>query len=660
MRIFRELNQLPKFKNAVLTIGSFDGVHSGHQKILQRVSQIAANHDGESVLITFHPHPRFVLAPDSTRLRLLSTIDEKIDLLKKYNIDNLVIVPFDASFYEQSPEDYILDFLVEKFQPHTIVIGYDHKFGKDRAGNIQLLQQFSKEKGFNIEQIQKQEIEDIAVSSTKVRKALEAGEVKKAAKLLQHPFSINGKVVHGERIGHTIGFPTANLDLGDPHKLIPPIGIYAVWVFHKGQKYGGMLYIGNRPTIKDHNNKISIEVNLFEFSGDLYDKNLKVDFVEHIREDVSFAGLDALRLQLAKDEISARKILGLEKKKSTDAAVAVVILNYNGVDHLQTFLPSVLKTTYAGAKIWVADNGSTDESLAILKNKFPEVNLIEMPINLGFTGGYNSALEKIDSPYTVLLNSDVEVTPDWLEPLMEQMEKDPSIGICQPKILAYKSKESFEYAGAAGGIIDDLGYPLCRGRVFDTVEVDKGQYDQAAEVSWASGCALLIRTELYKKLGGLDADYFAHMEEIDLCWRIKRAGYKVMAFPESTVYHLGGGTLNYQNPRKTFLNFRNSLYTLYKNESKSTYLWKTLMRLILDAPAALRFLLLGQWKDLWAIIKSHWSFFSQIPRLHRKRKRDQDLIEKIRIGPSRVEKGRYKGSIIWAYFAKGKRTFDQL
>ncbi len=660
MRIFRALNQLPKFKNAVLTIGSFDGVHTGHQKILQRVSHIAAENDGESVLITFHPHPRFVLAPDSTRLRLISTIDEKIELLKKYEIDNLVIVPFDASFYEQSPEDYILDFLVEKFTPHTVVIGYDHRFGKNRAGDIELLKRFSIEKGFNIEQIQKQEIQDIAVSSTKVRKALQSGEVKKAANLLQHPFSITGKVVHGERIGHKIGFPTANLDLENPHKLIPPIGIYAVWVIHKDQKYGGMLYIGDRPTIKDHNNKISIEVNIFDFSKDLYDQYLKVEFVDHIRADISFDGLDALKLQLAKDEIAAREILGLEKKKPSKAEVAIVILNFNGVEHLQTFLPSVLQTSYAGAKIWVADNGSTDESLDILKNQFPEVGLIEMPENLGFAGGYNAALEKIDSPYLVLLNSDVEVKKNWLEPLMEEMEKDPSLGICQPKILAYQRKDSFEHAGAAGGIIDTLGYPLCRGRVFETIEVDQGQYDQAQEVFWASGCALLIRTDLYKKLGGLDADYFAHMEEIDLCWRVKRAGYKVMSFPQSTVYHLGGGTLNYQNPRKTFLNFRNSLYTLYKNESKPAYIWKTFLRLVLDGPAALRFLALGQWQDLWAIVKSHWSFFSQIPHLNRKRKRDQALIENIRIGDSRVEKGRYKGSIIWAYFAKGKRTFDQL
>lgn len=340
--------------------------------------------------------------------------------------------------------------------------------------------------------------------------------------------------------------------------------------------------------------------------------------------------------------------------------VAIVILNYNGVSHLRTYLPSVLANKDQFSTIWVADNGSTDASLRILEEEFPEVKILALGQNYGFAEGYNQALKQIDGDYYVLLNSDVAVDANWLSPLLQRMEEDETVGICQPRILSHRQQDAFEYAGAAGGWLDKYGYPFCRGRIFDTVEKAEGRYTDATEIFWASGCAMMVRAELYKGLGGLDGDYFAHMEEIDFCWRAKRAGYKVMVYPESTVYHLGGGTLNYSNPRKTFLNFRNSLYTLYKNEKGWTMMSKVFMRLCLDAPAAYQFLFKGQWRDFIAIAKAHWSFFRKIPTLNTKKKKEQEQIDAHRIGPDRTTWGRYSKSIVWAYFAKGKKTFKEL
>lgn len=657
MRIYRDLSEIPEFKNAVLTIGSFDGVHTGHQKIIERVRQIAAANGGESVLITFHPHPRFVLAPDSTRLRLLSTIEEKIKLLEHYGIDHLVIVPFTDSFYQQSPEDYLHNFLLDKFNPHTIVIGYDHRFGKNRTGDIAFLRRAAEQEGFRIEEIQKQEVDEIAVSSTKVRQALSTGAVKTAAVLLQHPFTLNGTVVRGQQIGKTLGFPTANIQVNNPYKLIPPKGIYAVWVVHKNQKYGGMLYIGDRPTLPQYNN-ITIEVNIFNFNQEIYGDSLEILFVDHIREDQQMSSLAALSAQLAKDEIAARAILQVEKKKSPK--VAIVILNYNGVEHLRTYLPSVLKHQSPEAEIWVADNGSSDDSLLVLEKEFPQVKVIRLAQNFGFAEGYNQALQQLDQEYFLLLNSDVEVTAEWTEQLLKEMEADPGVGACQPKVLSHRQRQHFEHAGAAGGWVDRLGYPFCRGRLFTEVEEDRGQYDAPAEIFWASGCALLVRADLFRQLGGLDGSYFAHMEEIDFCWRLKRAGYKVMVYPESVVYHLGGGTLAYQNSRKTYLNFRNSLTTLYKNEQGFHAYYLVFLRLLLDGLAGLQFLVKGEIKNVWAIIRAHWHFFGNWGKLRRQKKEDQGRIEKVRIGPARIRQGRYSGSIVWAFFGKGKKRFSDL
>lgn len=301
MRIYRDLDRLPTFQNAVLTIGSFDGVHIGHQQIIQQIQQLAKEQDGVSVLITFHPHPRMVVANASSQtVKLLSTLEEKAVLLEQYGVDVLVIVPFSREFAEQSPDAYIRDFLVRRFEPSVIAIGYDHRFGKNRVGDISYLRRFQTEYHFEVVEISRQDVDDSAVSSTKVRKAVAAGAVKHAAQLLGHPFGITGKVVEGLRIGNTIGFPTANVEVLDPYKLIPPTGIYAVRVWHKAQRYNGMLYIGNRPTI-DRDLAQTIEVNIFDFEEQIYGDVLQVEFVDYLRGDVKFNSLEALKHQLEQD-----------------------------------------------------------------------------------------------------------------------------------------------------------------------------------------------------------------------------------------------------------------------------------------------------------------------------------------------------------------------
>ena len=256
--------------------------------------------------------------------------------------------------------------------------------------------------------------------------------------------------------------------------------------------------------------------------------------------------------------------------------IAIVILNWNGVDLLRRFLPSVQANSSAQAEVIVADNGSTDASCAVLESEFPDVRLIRLPENYGFAEGYNRALEQVDAPYYLLLNSDVEVPAGWLAPLLDYMEAHPEVAACQPKMLSYADRGSFEYAGAAGGFLDRYGYPFCRGRVFDTLERDEGQYDDVAPVLWASGAALMVRRQDWRDAGGLDGRFFAHMEEIDFCWRLRSRGRGVVCIPASRVYHVGGASLAQGNPRKTFLNFRNNLLMLYKNlpavEPRSSWL----------------------------------------------------------------------------------------
>ncbi len=335
-------------------------------------------------------------------------------------------------------------------------------------------------------------------------------------------------------------------------------------------------------------------------------------------------------------------------------SVAIVILNYNGATLLPQYLPSVLQNTPPQVRIIVADNGSTDCSLQLLRSNFPSVELIDLQHNSGFAQGYNLALRQVKADYYLLLNSDVEVTPHWLEPLLATIAGNPQVFACQPKILSKREPQYFEYAGAAGGMIDILGYPFCRGRLFHTTEKDEGQYNGTKSVFWASGACMLVRADLFHSLGGFDGDLFAHMEEIDLCWRAKNAGYSVLFCSESTVYHLGGGTLAYQNPRKTYLNFRNSLVALIKNENPK-HLWVNLfVRMCLDGIAGVRFFLQGEWKHLWAVLRSHFYLYANIVRLKEKRAYAQHNA----IAFQHPE--RWKGSIVWAYFVKGIRRFSDL
>ena len=299
--------------------------------------------------------------------------------------------------------------------------------------------------------------------------------------------------------------------------------------------------------------------------------------------------------------------------------IAVVVLNWNGKSWLEKFLPTLVNHSKE-ATVFVADNASTDGSVSFVRDNFPTVKVIVNTKNGGYAKGYNDALKQIDAEYFVLINSDIEVTDRWLSPIISLMDSDKQIASCQPKILDYNSKTKFEYAGASGGFIDNLGYPFCRGRIFDDLEQDKGQYNDAVEVFWATGACLFVRSTHFWELGGLDEDFFAHQEEIDLCWRLKNKGYKIMVQPKSVVYHVGGGTLNAGSPFKTHLNFRNNLFMLFKNLPISSLFTTIPMRLVLDGVAALTFL--NKEKGLehvLAIAKAHFSFYFAIPNLIAKR-----------------------------------------
>ncbi len=331
------------------------------------------------------------------------------------------------------------------------------------------------------------------------------------------------------------------------------------------------------------------------------------------------------------------------------AKTAVVILNFNGKEFLQKFLHGVLQKS-PEATVVVVDNGSTDDSVSLMKSEFPQVMLLHQEENQGFAGGYNWALSQIDAKYYVLLNSDVEVGKNWLEPLVELMDSDENIAACQPKILSYAQESQFEYAGASGGFIDRLGYPFCRGRIFDALETDQGQYNDVREIFWATGACMMVRASVFHQLGGLDADFFAHMEEIDFCWRAKNAGYKIMVQPVSSVFHVGGGTLPKSSAQKTYLNFRNNFMLLYKN-LPSDQLNKVLFtRLLLDGLAGVKFLFQGNFQDIIAIINAHFYFYGHLNSLKTKRSQlTQHSVSCV-----------YSKSLVWEYYLKGEKHFSQL
>jgi GT2 family glycosyltransferase len=334
--------------------------------------------------------------------------------------------------------------------------------------------------------------------------------------------------------------------------------------------------------------------------------------------------------------------------------VAVVILNWNGKKFLEKFLPSVINCNASFAEIIIADNASTDDSLAFLKTTYPDLRVIVNSSNGGFAKGYNDALKLISSEYYVLLNSDVEVTPGWIEPVIQLMDKDRRIAAFQPKIRSYHNRASFEYAGAAGGFIDKYGYPFCRGRIFDHVEEDKGQYNDEREIFWATGACMFVRSECYHRVHGFDEDFFAHMEEIDLCWRLKNMGYRIMYTPDSTVFHVGGGTLNKTSPHKTFLNFRNNLLLICKNHPKRYFISKFLWRMVLDGIAGAKFLFSGQAGHFMAILKAHFSFYVSFGTALQKRKILQREINEY------TKTAVYLHSVLADYYLRGKRTFKEI
>lgn len=329
--------------------------------------------------------------------------------------------------------------------------------------------------------------------------------------------------------------------------------------------------------------------------------------------------------------------------------IAVVILNWNGVRLLEQFLPSIVNFSHKQATIYVADNASTDHSIDYVKTHFPSVNIIQNSENGGYAKGYNDALAKILADVYCLINSDVEVTENWLSPIIKCFKNHKNTAIIQPKILDFNQKTRFEYAGAAGGYIDALAYPYCRGRVFHEIESDHNQYSNEAEIFWASGACLFIRAETYKEVGGLDEDYFAHQEEIDLCWRVKNLGYTINYIGDSVVYHVGGATLNSVNPRKTYLNFRNSLFSIVKNIPTRNLFFILILRLILDGFAGLQFIFTLKPKHMLAIIKAHLSFYVNLPKLIKKRKQVKQ------IGNYHQHK-----SIIWQYYVLGRKKFSEL
>ena len=334
---------------------------------------------------------------------------------------------------------------------------------------------------------------------------------------------------------------------------------------------------------------------------------------------------------------------------------AIVILNWNGEKYLQQFLPILTKyTPDTDVEIIVADNASTDSSLQVMKDYFPAIRTIVLDRNYGFAGGYNKALEQVDADYYVLLNSDVEVTDNWLSPMLNFMNENENVAACQPKIRSYYNRTSFEHAGASGGFIDQYGFPFCRGRVFGVVEEDKGQYDDNIDVFWATGACLMVRSKVFWKVGALDSEFFAHMEEIDLCWRLKSRGYRVVCVPGSIVYHIGGGTLHVDSPHKIYLNFRNNLLLLYKNLPTDLLRRTMFWRRIFDYSAAFQFILTGKFQNAKSVFRARSDYKKMLPDFLEKR--NENILYSTNLNIAEI----YLDSIVFSYFLKNKRTYNSL
>jgi hypothetical protein len=658
MNIFRDISALPVFRNAVVTIGSFDGVHRSHQRILKRIKRLAMHYEGESVVVTFDPHPRQVLSPSDDTLKLLTTTEEKLDYLRELGIDNVIVVPFTIEFSYMGPREYVERFLIDRFKPRCLVVGYNHRFGRNRQGNFHLLQTYARQGAFDLVKIEKQEIDHIDISSTKIRNALSVGDTSTAITLLNHPYRITGQVISGRKVGRSIGYPTANVELSSPAKLIPCPGIYAAIVHLDQTRFEAMLYIGTRPTFDTKDTGISIEVHVLGFNEEIYGERIDIDVIEYIREDMTLTDVESLRKQIQQDEIEIRAKLAQYVKARQRPSVAMVALNYNGREILSRYLPSFLEVEYGRLDVIVADNGSTDDSVAYIENHFPEIQVIRISENHGYAGGYNLALANLDYDYYALVNTDVLLTPKWLSRIITVMEADNTLVACQPKIRSERNRESFEYAGACGGFMDSLGYAFCAGRILQTVERDNNQYDHLREIFWASGAAFVVRAEAFHAAGGFDASYFAHQEEIDLCWTLQRAGFYIGVVPESVVYHLGGATLEYDTPAKVFLNFRNNLTTITKHLPVGRLILVLIIRLILDLLACLHFLFRKQFLNALAVLRAYPGFWLRLPGTLKTRAHVNRRIEAMRIGRSKVNL--YRISILFDYYLLGKRYFTQL
>lgn len=664
MKIIRfNRDQLPEFNNPVITIGAFDGFHLGHRSIIDRVCSIAKSRNSDSILISFDPHPRKILDQKNEQNYLLNTVEEKIELLSETELNYLILVPFNFEFSQLVAEEYIENFIIKNFKPQSLVIGFDHRFGMNSAGNINMLQEYASKGNFELIEIPKKEIEQDKISSSLIRDYISSNNFEYVTKLLGRPYLIKGKIVRGLNIGNKLGYPTANIDILEKSKLIPNPGIYASLLRYNQKSYRGLLYIGTRPTIGDKLN-ISIEVHIKDFQEDIYNQEITLEIIQFIREDLKFQSLDDLKRQIQRDDIVINEVLDrydltmLHLKK--DPKIAVAILNYNGEQILKTYLHTVFEHLPKNTQLYVIDNGSSDQSMLYVAQKFPEIKRILLGQNNGFAGGYNKGINQItDVDYILLLNSDVRVSGEWIEPLVQRMQSNPLIMACQPKILSDQNPNYFEYAGAAGGMIDLLGYSFSRGRMMHQIEADQGQYNDARQIFWASGAAIMVNAKMFKSIGGFDQDYFAHQEEIDLCWRIQRAGGQVWYEPNSKVYHLGGGTLDYSNPRKTYLNFKNNLATIFKNVPYWYLIILLPIRLILDMLIACRCLLAGKWLLSYKIIEAYLVSILSTPYLMHKKEIYHQKIGRNSIGPEKF-KGVLWGSLFVHYYLFNHRVYKDI
>ena len=641
----------------MLTIGTFDGVHHGHRTIIDQVIAKAQEIDGQSILMTFDPHPRKVVFPNDDSLRLLTTLPEKIKLLSKTGLDHLVIVPFNVAFSQISPSEYVEKIIINRIGAKHVIIGYDHRFGLNRAGNFDFLKEYEVQEHFELSEIPEQQIADIKVSSSKIRTNLDGGNIEEANKQLTHPYIMSGVITHGLKLAGDLGYPTANIDIDTSDKLIPKYGTYAAECLLNDDLYQGMVYIGEGKTLQS-NQRLSIEMNIFhQFDYEFYGDDLEIRLLSYIRPDQTFDSREELIFNINQDKVDCLNYFH-QKNYINLPKCCVAVLNYNGEEHLANYLPTLTNSSSEDFQLTVIDNASTDDSITLLKRNHPDVHLVELIENHGFAGGYNEGLRDISSKYIALVNSDIRGTEGWLDPLISVLESEPNICAVQPKILSDQIPEQFEYAGAAGGYIDQYGFPFCRGRIFDDVEDDNGQYDSNEEVFWTSGAAMVIRTSLFKKLDGFDASFFAHMEEIDLCWRMKKLGYTLKVVPSSTVYHLGGGTLNYGSPRKTFLNFRNNWKMLLTNKPKDE-LWRVIpIRVLLDTVYIIKNLLSGRASHASAIIKAHIAVLKQRKDLTAKRRLLR--YQSIRSQSTENQTGMVKLLLPWQYFIRKKKIYSQL